>query len=385
VIRAGRSPRSIISNSPPPKAENFSSQPGRECVCRFRGPEALLSLIKYSEVIATHGEDQKSKPFGPDRFELTVKDVLTRKVDWHNDPSLALHSVFGRELPILSWLGLEWVKAHLDDIFPPGEDEESATFFVAAWDSYVVSYVAVYMEVFQLLRPKYEQAIENISKGYVTETHLDPVKKSAEHILLEYLEAAYDIRSPEGYGSLIAKFFAKTPPDARGKAAFALAGICNQNRKKIETYWTRARALWHWRVDVASSANHSIDFKNEMEGFSHLLHAAPSAETIVSLWPLIEGMLPYIGTTGDWDRIWHNLQEYLANEVSRDPERVIQFYRLMHDRLKARVWYYEDEARKILEAGAADKESRSETLLLIDKIARSGNYEFNDIYNRYAG
>jgi hypothetical protein len=205
----------------------------------------------------------------------------------------------------------------------------------------------------------------------------------ASHLLLEYLLSTYDIESPEGQESLIAKFFNKTLPESRGEAASALGDLCIHGKDEIEKYWPRAKSLWKWRVNVASNANHSTEFNHEMRSLSRLLYVAPPAESIVSLWPLLEDMLPYVGRSEDWDHMWHSFQEYLSKEVDRNPARVIKFYSLMHDQLgKARL-YYEPEAEKIFETAAANKYSRQAALMLIDRIARRGNYEFRDIQERY--
>jgi hypothetical protein len=345
--------------------------------------EALYSLIRYSLKIAR--KDPGQKGFGPQRFERSVKEVMTHKVNKNTEPSFAVHSVFGREFNGLFWLDQAWVVSNIDNIFPPGDDDESIAFYIAAWDSFIVSDARIFAEVFQYLRPKYERAIDNVSKGYVTKSHLRPVEHLANHLVAEYFERDYDIRSIEGQQSLIAKFFNVVGPEARAEAAWALGRKCNQDRDKIDKFWPRAKSLWHWRADVASSAGHSTDFDREMTGFASLLHAAPQVESIVSLWPLLEGLLPYIGRSKTFDRIWHILQEYLAKEVSRDPLRTIRYYRLMHDQLKAPVFYYADEAKVILEAGAANKEAREDTWKLIDKIARSGLTQFNHIFETYAG
>jgi len=341
--------------------------------------EALDALIQYSRKIANRQEGRK--PFGYAGIEQAVRETLSRKVKRENEPSLAVHSVFGRELNLLFWLDREWVMSHVDDIFPVGNDEESIAFYVAAWDSFVLS--PVYFEILTFLRPKYEQAIENVSKGYITKSHLRPVEHLANHLLVEYFEASYDVRSPEGQKSLIGQFFQKTGSESRAQGAWRLSQICGQRRGEIEKLWPRAKQLWQWRVDVASAAGHSTDFIGEMGGFSGLLQNAPDSETIVSLWPLLEGFLPYIDRSKNFDRVWHHIQEYLAKKVSLEPLRVIQYYTLMHSQLLGPVMYYADEAKKILEEAAADKDARDDALRLIDKIARSGNRQFAYIFDKH--
>ncbi|MGH9966363.1 MAG: hypothetical protein ACREBG_00805 [Pyrinomonadaceae bacterium] len=344
--------------------------------------QAVISLITYAGNKASRDKRIFQDNETPERMEHEVKDVLTRKVDPLLEPSLAVHSVFGRELNLLYWLDKRWTESQLEKIFPSRDDPTSIDFFVAAWDSYVIATRQIYLELFELLRPQYERAIENVSRGYVTKTHLNPVQRLADHLLVEYLNREYDILSPFGQESLIASFFNKTRPDARAQGAWAVAQQCNQHLDRLDTFWPRSRALWNWRVNVATASNYSNDFAGEMEGFSLLLNTAWKLETIDSLWPLLEGLLPYVGRDQGWDRLWHNLQEYLAKEIDRDPIRTIKFYRLMHDKLRRPVWY-DKEATKIFETAAANPESRDQAVELIDKISRSGNYQFKAILDRH--
>lgn len=343
--------------------------------------EALFALIQYARKFANR--DPEKKEFGYYGIEAIVQEALSRKVRRQEDPSLAVHSVFGRELNLLFWLDRQWVENNIDEIFPPGNDEESTAFYVAAWDSFTLD-GRIFKEVFDFLRPKYERAIDNVSHGYVTKSHLRPTEHLASHLLVEYFQGDYDIRSAEGQASLIAKFFNKTDSDSRGQAGFMLSRMTGQRKKELGRVWPRAQNLWRWRVDTASAAGHTDDFTKEMGGFSHLLTQAPDEETLVSLWPLLEGFLPYLGRSKHFDRIWHNVQEYLAKKVRTEPARTIQYYRLMHDRLSAPLMYYSDEARTIFEAAAEDTNSREDTLRLIDDIARTGNREFVPIFDKYA-
>lgn len=346
--------------------------------------EAIAALIVYAsnkrerDIKEIAEEDQR-----PERMEAQVTSVLVNKVDRAHENSLAVHSVFGRELNRLYWLDKQWTVEQIPKIFPSDEDPQSIDFFVAAWDSYVISTSLIYEDLFTLLKPYYERAIENVSRGYVTKTHLNPIQRLADHLLVEYFHGSYDIITPEGQQSLIAKFFQKTSASARGEAAWSVGQQCGQHRDRLEQFWPRARALWSWRANEAGRSNYSLDFMEEMAAFSHLLNIAIDIETIDGLWPLLEAFLPYVGRKESWDRIWHNLQEYLEKMVDRDSKRTIQLYRLMHDQLKRPVWYYDQSAITILERGAADAQSQADTLLLIDKITRSGNYQFKYIVDKY--
>jgi hypothetical protein len=56
----------------------------------------------------------------------------------------------------------------------------------------------------------------------------------------------------------------------------------------------------------------------------------------------------------------------------------------MHEVAGRPAWFLEHNDRKILEAGASRKESRDETLSLIDLIGRLGDFSYRDIYEKYA-
>lgn len=184
--------------------------------------------------------------------------------------------------------------------------EESVRFYVAAWDSYVVSPHPIYQELFVALHSRYERAIDNLSKGYLTKTHLNPVAGLAQHLLLDFDLNKYNINSTEGRESLLTKFFDKVLPEHRGEAVWQLNKRTHQNKDN----WQRAKEIWVWRLEVAASTNFNSDFKPEMEAFSQLLLAAPETENIKILWPLLEGFLPFIEDKENRSRIWRNVQKY---------------------------------------------------------------------------
>lgn len=336
--------------------------------------EAISALITYAVKMAVENAENKDAN-AVREMEPVVKEVLTTKVKRANDFSLAVHSVFGTRLINLFWLDRKWVEENLDEIFPVADDEESIAFYVAAWDAYAVFSHLIYQELFALLRSRYERAIENISKGYLTKTHLRPVNGLAQHLLLEYELNKYQINSPEGQQSLLAKFFNKALPEHRGAAAWELNKRTHQNKAN----WQSAKELWLWRLETAANAGHDSGFKAEMEAFSQMLSAAPETENIKTMWSLLEGFLPYLEDSEHRSLIWRNVQKYLAGEIERNPVEAIKFYSLMHDRLTGPRFYYEEEANKIIRLGSTDQRSKEATLSLADKLYRRGSYQFQDI------
>lgn len=350
---------------------------------------ALLALVEYAWLRARVAEETLQEPHsegpGPKRLEPVVREALTGKLDRRKDPSWALHSVYGHYLPRLFWLDQEWVETHIDLILPEGEDEDSLRYYVAAWDSYVI-FNHFWSPILKLLRPRYARAICNLGRGLVTRTHLDPGRKLAIHVASEYLRSDYDLRLPAGPQNLITLFFHQAPPQARGDVPWFFWRVLEENLTNLDTYWPKVRAIWEWRAKEASAASHSTDFDNEMERFAHLLLVAPEHETISSLWPLLEALLPHITRSERRGGGWRIVEEYLAAEVDRDPVRTIQFYRLMHDSTVRKPWHYtREEPRKIIGKAADEEDARHDALSLIDLLARHDIHQFRDIYDRYAG
>jgi hypothetical protein len=196
----------------------------------------------------------------------------------------------------------------------------------------------------------------------------------------------YELDTPLGQSSLIVEFFTKTPPEVRQKAAWAVYRICQDNPSNRSQYWPRARALWQWRSKEAAISNHSPEFNEEMEKFAQLLLVAPETESLSSLRPLMESLLPHIGRNEYRNFGWDSVEKYLSTQVEKDPVKAIQFYRLMYDRRTSRPrWFHHpDESRKIIEVAAENPRSREDALALIDLFARWGDYEFRDIHERFS-
>jgi hypothetical protein len=351
-------------------------------------PSAVSALVDYAWYRArllyrVTSNDEPDEP-GPCRLEPLVRETLTRKLDRGADPSPAVHSVYGHRLPLLLWLDKEWLEAHVDQIFPDGDSEEIKWLYAAAWDSYMRFTATVSLARLELLRTKYERAIDNLSNGVVTRTSAQPARELANHLLIEYLHANYELRSPAGQDSLIAKFYTRLSPAAHADAAWVVWKLCDDNRDRLDIYWPRARALWQWRVDAASGANHPPVFDDEMNWFSLLLNIAYERETITSLWPLLEGILPHVTRADRRTHGWDEVERYLSKEVERDPVNAIRMYHLMHVQRKEAAWSFFGgrKADKILETAAACQEAQQETLDLISLLGHHGNHRYLHIYNR---
>lgn len=375
-------------NDRPPETYFGHNDPATVALNHVR-PRAMLALVQYAIYRARSVENDQGVLVdgAKSRLEPQVRDALSRRLDPRIDPSSAVRSTYGTNLYRLRWLDQEWLEEHIDAIFPESDEAEAAWLFVAAWDAYVAFNRNIFVRTFfEKLRPKYERAIDNLACGLVTQTHLEPTRGLAAHLLRDYLDTDYQLRSAEGRNSLLGKFFKKAPAKERGGAAWLLWRMCEDNPQHLKSMWPRVRSLWEWRVEESARANHPTDFDKEMEWYARLPLVAFDLETIRSIWNLLEGTLPHIVRFEHQGIGWDSLEDYLVKEVNRDPERAIQFYHLMHKNKRPSVWFYhKPEGRIIIETAASNEDSRQEALALIDTLARFGNHQYRDIYLQYAG
>lgn len=352
-------------------------------------PKALSILIEYARHYAILVQESQAQ-HGPkghesNRLEEIVQKTLTRKLDRQADPSWSVYSVYGQNLTTLHWLNFAWVKENIHRIFPEGNDEQSIRFYIAAWDSFVsFHYHYGCAEMLALLRPKYERAIENVNKGYMTQTHSDPGKNLAQHIAWEYLRGNYNLHSPTGQQSLIALFCRKAPPEAISGLAWCAWRICEKYQDQRNKYWPKIRALWGLRHKMVAEANHPTEFDQEMQYFAYLPSLAPSSESIVTLWHLLKGLVPHIVRANQY-LTWHAIETYLTAQVSDYPLKTIEFYQYVYEHMSSPNLFLYERARtyKILAATAAHSDSRAQTLTLIESMARQGVYDYDEIYKKY--
>lgn len=379
----------VLLNDPDPDSKSDRPEPGwmgaedpATIAVNHARPEALSALIELSLFKIPEETRRNEKP-GPQRLDDDIKDVLTKILDKQTDPSWAVHSIYGRYLWILYWLDKDWVEKHINQIFPDAQDEDNLKFFVAAWDSFVIfNDFKLLME--EMLHAKYEKAISNLSKGYVTKTHLDPEKGLARHLIGEYITSDKDIYSGGEHKPLIVKFFETVEKKHWAGACWVLWRNFEDNRSEIDKYWQKIKSFCEWRINIASKAGNTIDFDEEIVWLAHLPSLAPSFETIKTLWPLLEGMLPHI-TRSIHANGWSALEKYLSQEVENNPKETINYFYLMHERKNPElpIWQHEEE-KIIIETALQHMESREKALDLIELFARSNNFLYKELYDNYS-
>jgi hypothetical protein len=312
--------------------------------------------------------------------------MLTQRLDRGIEPTLAVHCVFGLYLKSLYRLDPDWTIAHIDEIFPTDDDEDSRWLFASAFDAFA-GQREVPTDLFQLLHPKYWWAIDCLHHQFVTRAYASEGRGLAVHLTWHYLVGNYELSQSREATGLLESFYSLAPPDARDSVAWCVWRIAAED-PDIVSYWPRIRRLWEWRTQVASAAGHPPEFDDEMRWFAKLaLAAPPQDENLATLWPLLEALLPHVTRSEYVDIGWDALSELLAREVDRDPQRAIQMYRRLYDQTsRPQSFYSSSHERKIVETAVQHPSSREETCWLIDAIARDGDFKrYRDVYYRFCG
>ena len=365
----------MLEDEPKPKmGENdFLNDPLTYSLNHVR-PVALEALIQY-----TIHRVKTSKP--KNRLEDVIKQVFIDKLDKTKEKSLSIHSVFGRSVSALYWLDADWTQKNIGKIFPNIVNQDTLFYFQSAWDSYVHN--AYNLKLKDLMKEFYLTAVETIAYGFVSRP--DAVQGFAFHIVYDFLFNNYGEEFPDNDSIPIVRFFNKGKPEDTATVAWACWRICQENLGKCDEWWPKLCLIWDWRLQESIYSNHSSDFDQEMRNFAGLLEFVPEKETIVSLYPLLEGMLPHIVNIEYRDKGWDAVEKFLSTQVEKHPVECIQLYYLMREqRGKLYVWHQEtDEAKRIIENGVENKESREKTLSLIDYLFSINNYSYEEIYLRH--
>lgn len=349
-------------------------------------PTALIGIMRLiSRRRQLEKSDQERGQKGDLAHQIlppSLRATLEAKLDKSEDPSWAVHSVFGRFFGLLDAVATNWVEEVRPKVFPKGDDMHIKRYFAAAWDSYVI-FNGPSQKLLRDMRSEYAYAIQMLANGEGTRTHLDPGQRLAFHVLMDYLWEPYDLSLQPNESNLVGLFFSLCGDDLRASAVWTLwkLGESMSERDRQEN-WPAIARLWQWRTNQVLLSNYPKDFAKEMARFAQIPAVAPQVESMASMWPLLQSLLPYCREFG----AWRALEGFLANQVESSPGYCAKYYRLMHEEtneVKGYFHSYNDESDKILITASENLSSRKDALAVMDRILRSGNDRYQETYRRY--
>lgn len=373
----------ILINDPDPKPED-ETIPTVEDINAFEDPltrslnhvrpNALQGLILYAIFRC-----QETSP--SIRLEDDVKKALNNILAKTKKKSFSIYSVFGKNFPRLYWVDEQWAKTNIDKIFPEITDKETLWYFQSSWDAYITN--NYFYDIRDIMNRYYTRAIDNVSRGLFTRK--DVIKPFTTHLVLDYLLFDHGDNVLSNESIPVIRMIRKGKPTQAASVAWSLWKVCHSNTNKVQDWWPKVKKIWKWRVHEASQAHHQSDFDQEIRYYAWLLELAPDHESIITLYPMLEGMLPHIVNIRHRDKGWDSLEMFLATQVDMHPLECIHLYQHMRvQRGEDYIWRQEtEEAKKIIETGASNPGSRQDTLSLIDYLGSIGNHSYRHIYETY--
>jgi len=238
----------LANHSDPEKEDNDSGfNPFTRSLNCVRGV-AMHAIMHYSLYINRQQEKAENGRPHKGYLEPEIQAILEQKLNKSRDPSLAVHSVFGAFTPQLHYLDRNWLKQHLDAIYP--ETEDQFVFWKAAWDAYIFT-SNVYGEVFKLLIPQYQRGLKLLGLPKEEEKHIggSPNERLAQHIMFAYLAGMTDFNHDN---NLLDLFFDNASDSIRATGVFWLSKVLEEQKPILnDELWQKLWALWKKRIQMA--------------------------------------------------------------------------------------------------------------------------------------
>lgn len=327
---------------------------------------AMRSVMSYAlwcrRELPAEGDDETGFDAMPE-----VSTVLEAHLDPARDPSLAVRSVYGSQLPWLALIDEEWATAHLGLIFPAAP--EHAELRDAAWNTYIC-WCQPYDPMFGLLRAEYEAAIGRVPSGGsrdLSNSH-EADQDLSEHLITFYWRGILPMPMLERWFEKAGDELAAHSMDFLGRALRNTTGDIQSEVLR------RIRELWDWRLRVITT-----------ETGQHPREASAYAATFVSSkldedWSL--AALESVVDEGGPGRLGRDTIEHLTQTAAAKPATATRLtLRILEG--AANNWdhsAWRHQVRDLLNAtaDAPDDETREHRSEIIDHYVTRGHYDFKN-------
>lgn len=344
-------------------------------VTRAKAVEALLQYALH--LARLHDSAELEAVSVPRlRWEAEVKAKVTERLDKQVDPSLAVHSLFGRYLPNLHHLDQGWWLEHLDDIFP--RQPELSDYWEAAWEGYLFQ-GNLYQTLYGALRPYYRYALEQIALGPEGRAGSEFARgRLARHMAFLYWHGVETLEQ----GSLLRTFFDVAPDGLR--AAFVQGietSLCELTSDASAPEWQRAKALWQLRLEIAKDTfergGEVAHFTQEIGAYVGWVPHIPVSE-LRDMYAMIE-----VGTmaSDEWKTV--EALEFLSSQLPEHIGFVASLLEKFVERVQ-RPWFLatkEGTVHKILECAmsSGNSEARASAVRVINTLGQRGDERYRSL------
>lgn len=337
--------------------------------------EPLIATIWYASWVKKNITDQVKGNEPEPRWFLQmpeVQHVLDSHLDSGPNQSIAVHSVFGEELPRLFELDAAWVSQQLPKIFPA--DSEKRGLCDGAWSGYIFQWNPS-GSLFGLLRADYMRAIQRQSETWSKSRYTqDPAERLAEHLMFLYWWGRLSLQD-----ELLCECFAKSSDKIRGHALHFIGFNLRNGEQPTPATMGRLAALYEARLNEARMATDKEKYQSELAAYGWWF-ASCKFEARWSISQLIEvlSIAPRL-------EVDFMVVERLASLGQEMPEECAECMRLLSDGLKDvnEIYGWQEHGRTVLSAAikSGNAAARGIAIKLINRLESRGYSGFRDLLN----
>jgi hypothetical protein len=291
-----------------------------------------------------------------DNFLIEVpeaKKILEKHLDIAQDPSFAIHSLYGFYIPFIWYRDQKWAVDKIERIFPL--DEDHVRYRKAAWLGYI-NYHPQYLALFDILRKVYEKVIDELDPG-VEKDDSHAATNVALQLVRLHLQGKIAMDDP-----LLVKLYQGANKALRMQILSHVGHMASTEREIWpDDIKTRAMTFMDWRLNEAQKNIDSPTDRSELYEFGWWF----TSKQFDVDWSLSH-LLTVLGLTGGWIADDDTVVRQLNELTSSRPRETLDCLHLMvaggHDE-----WIHTGQreiGRALLRSGLSHPDPK------IQKIAR---------------
>ncbi len=362
--RVWRVIEACLEDPDPSPERDGGHEPATVAINSVRG-EALHAAVRYA-LWVERALGTESAFEGVDSLPEFVV-ALNRRLDPTVDRSLAIRAVLGQWFVQFVRMDRQWAVSLVPKLFPA--DLDSASFFSAAWNAYVV-FNRAYVATFEILRESYELAVDRFEE--VDEDRYmagNPREHLAEHLFYLRFNDSVDLSSD----GLFDRFWRVAPVEIRKHSIRDVGWSFEQGNPTFsDDFRLRVVETWEWIFDRGSDA--------EQESLSEF-GAWFGAQQFEDAWLLAQGQrVLELGVSLQPD---FSVYKSLPGMADEHPREVVEILRLMIT-TDAEGWSVLGSVEEVRETlatvlGSGDESARSDAVAVLNLLGARGMSEFRDL------
>jgi hypothetical protein len=305
------------------------------------------------------------------RMPDEARELLERRLDPEVEPTVAVHSLFGKGFPYLAIADPTWAAAQLARIFPPGDERRRR----AAFHSYL-HFNNDWDTVFRLLVGEHLHAIDELT---AEASEAEPLLGDVGVALINHLMTAYryGMTDFDDGSGLLERFYERASLERRHEAIDALGRRLDEG-ELTEEMAARLRRLWEQRLAAVRESG-DADAAEELRGFAWWFASGKfdAAWSLAQLEALLE-----VGGRVDPD---HLVAERLAALRDDDLAAVVRCLELVIES-GSRQWFVLGARAEIetilMTALAANGDAAARARDVVNRLVARGHGNFERLLQR---